>query len=165
MLPRKRRAALTVTALIAAATAAVGTVPAAQAAPATPTCQAAGLSLSVGQEQGAAGSILVPVNFTNTSTRTCALRGFPGVSVLDVNHHQIGSPASRDGSPVTTVAVRPGRTVSATIRTNDAGTGLACQRTSDYLGIYPPAGFQQMLIPYRLQVCGVFETGPVQAAG
>ncbi|PBC63877.1 hypothetical protein BKI49_12190 [Streptomyces sp. Tue6028] len=164
MIPRTRTAALTAAALLAAATA-VGATHSPQAAPLTPPCTAADLRLSLGQEEYAAGSIFIPVNFTNTSTRVCSLRGYPGVSVLDAGHQQIGSPATHSSSPTTTVTVDPGQTVSATIRTNNAAVAPDCRPLPDYIGIYPPASFQQVLLPYQLLICGAFETSPVQVAG
>lgn len=124
----------------------------------------ADLNLSIGEPDGAAGSLYYPIRFTNTSTRTCALRGYPGVSVIDVRHHQIGTSATRTGEPVDTVSIRPGRSVTATFRTNSAGVGAGCRPMSTYVKVYPPNSYQAVNIPYHLRVCGAFEISPVQAA-
>ena len=59
---------------------------------------------------GAAGSMYYPLQFTNLSRHACAMRGFPGVSAVDRNGHQLGSPASRDHViPARTVVLAPVR--------------------------------------------------------
>ena len=39
------------------------------------------------------GAVYWPLQFTNLSRHACAMRGFPGVSAVDRNGHQLGSPA------------------------------------------------------------------------
>jgi hypothetical protein len=156
-----RVAALASAALLAATGAMVGATQS-SASPRTPTCHVADLYLSVGKSTGGAGSLFYPIQFTNTSTHTCALRGYPGVSVVDIRHHQIGAPATRNAHPVSTVFVHPAQTVFATIRTNNPSVVPTCRPTSTYIRVYPPASFQSVLIPYHLRVCGTFETNPVQ---
>ena len=57
-------------------------------------CTTADLGAWVAADQGngAAGSIYFPLQFTNVSRHTCSMRGFPGVSAIDRNGHQLGSP-------------------------------------------------------------------------
>ena len=93
-------AAASLTGLIAAAAAfaasSSGTALAADTAPAAvPACTAGNLGawVAVDQGNGAAGSIYYPLQFTNLSRHACAMRGFPGVSAIDRNGHQLGSPA------------------------------------------------------------------------
>lgn len=156
-----RAAAFGAATVLAATGGAIG-VTQAQAASTTPTCHVADLYLSVGRATGGAGSLFYPIQFTNTSTHTCALRGYPGVSALDVNHHQIGAPATRNPHSVSTVFVRPGHTVYATIRTNDPTVVPSCRPVATYVQVYPPASLQAVLIPYHLRVCGAFDVNPVQ---
>ncbi|MFC5911462.1 DUF4232 domain-containing protein [Streptacidiphilus monticola] len=157
-----RRAATLGTVAVLAAGGAVAAVPAsAQASPRTPTCTTADLRLSIGRVTGGAGSLFYPIRFRNASHHTCALRGYPGVSVLDSHGRQIGAAASRNPHPVTTVSVAPGRTVYATVRTNNRGLGAPCRAVSGYVRVYPPASYRPVLIPYRLQVCGSFDVNPV----
>lgn len=142
-----------------------GLVGAAQASalPMTPTCHVSDLDLAVGDPEGSAGSLHYPILFTNTSTHTCALRGYPGVSVVDVRHRQIGTSAMRTGEAVETVSVAPSETVTAALRTNSPAVA-SCRPTSTYVKVYPPNSFQAEQIPYHLQVCGAFEIGPVQTS-
>ncbi|MYV45251.1 DUF4232 domain-containing protein [Streptomyces sp. SID2888] len=159
MSPVHRRAAV-VAALLAATASGTGAV---QAQAAAPTCRTADLSLSVGQVTGGAGSFFHPIRFTNTSARSCALRGYPGVSVLDSQHRQIGAAASAGPHAVTTVLVRPAGSVYAAVRTNDPSIVGRCRATSTYLRVYPPGNREAVLVPHRLRVCGAFQVNPVQS--
>ncbi|MEU9304849.1 DUF4232 domain-containing protein [Streptomyces sp. NPDC048269] len=158
-----RVATIASAALFATTGAAVGATQA-SSLPRTPTCHVADLHLAIGEPDGAAGSLYYPIQFTNTSTHTCALRGFPGVSVVDVKHRQIGTSATRTGEPVGTVSVQPGKSVTATLRTNSPGVAAGCRPTSTYVNVFPPNSYQAVQIPYHLRVCGAFEISPVQAA-
>jgi hypothetical protein len=150
-----------------AALTAIGMVGATEAqarAAGTPTCHVADLYLSLGPQTGGAGSVFLPINFTNTTTHTCALRGFPGVSVLDIHHHQIGGAAAWAPFPVHTVFLKPAETAVATIRTNSQAVVPSCRQTSTYVRVFPPASAQRVLIPFHLKVCGTFEVKPVEHA-
>src|SRR5436309_3667308 len=70
-------------------------VTSASASTALRTCAVSDLYVSMGRKEGAAGSVYWPIRFTNTSTTSCALRGYPGVSSLDTAHRQIGPAATR----------------------------------------------------------------------
>src|ERR1043165_1301041 len=122
-LPTIPRTARRITAVIAAASAAgliavtasaagsSGTVLAAataRTAAAVPACTAdnLGVWVAVSQLDGAAGSAFYPLQFTNLGRHACAMRGFPGVSAVDRNGHQLGRPAGRDHVvPVRTVVL------------------------------------------------------------
>ncbi|MHB9856834.1 DUF4232 domain-containing protein [Streptomyces sp. YIM S03343] len=157
-----RAMALVSAALLAATGVSIGTVAPAQAAPRTPTCHVSDLHLSIGMVTGGAGSLFYPIRFTNISHHTCALRGYPGVSLLNSHHHQIGAPATRNPHPVSTVFVRPHRSAFATIRTNNPSVVPTCRPTSTFIRVFPPSSFRSVLIPFHLKVCGVFQVNPVQ---
>ncbi|MGP3983263.1 DUF4232 domain-containing protein [Streptomyces sp. KR80] len=126
------------------------------------TCTLDDLYLSMGTKEGAAGSVYWPIHITNTSTSGCALRGYPGVSVLNAAHQQIGSAATRTSRPYGTVGVAPGKTVTAVVRTTNGPVGGPCRPTGTYLRVYPPASYKAELIPAPMRVCSnVFEVGPV----
>ncbi len=130
------------------------------------TCTVNDLYLSMGRKEGAAGSLYWPIRFTNTSTTSCALRGYPGVSVLDTAHHQLGPAATRSGSPYGTVTLTPGHSASSVIRTTNGPIGGPCLRTGTYLRVYPPASRTPALIPAAWTTCsGVFQAGPVNVEG
>lgn len=119
------------------------------------------LAVTVGNFDGAAGHLYVELLFTNTSTRTCTLTGFPGVSYLDATGKQVGPAAVRDNSI--------GRVIP--VRLSPAGTGYAelalpnvsmfgtpgtppcksIQATS--IRVYPPGSFAATTVAYPLSVC------------
>ena len=133
---------------------------------AVPACTAGQLGawVAVTQGNGAAGSIYYPLQFTNLSRRACAMRGFPGVSVLDHNGHQLGSPASWDhGVPARTVVLAPGATAHAILRYSDVEVAIAagCYPTSGatLLRVYLPGQFSPTFTFFGLEVCS--RPGPV----
>ncbi|MFJ9536718.1 DUF4232 domain-containing protein [Streptomyces sp. NPDC101225] len=168
----RRGAAVSLTAaLTALATAgltwnASATTAARTAASSVHTCTVGDLYLSLGRKEGAAGSLYQPITFTNTGRGSCALRGYPGVSVLDSQHGQIGAAATRSGRSYATVVLAPGHSASAVIRTTNGPVGGACRPTGTYLRVYPPASYQPVLIPAHWKVCsGTFQVGPVNTQG
>src|SRR6266581_277180 len=109
MIPKTARR----TAAVIAAASAAGLIATSAAAAAVRACTADDLGawVAVSQSDGAAGTIYYPLQFTNLSRHACAMRGFPGVSAVDRNLHQLGSPAGRAHVvPVRTVVLAPGAT-------------------------------------------------------
>jgi hypothetical protein len=123
---------------------------------ATAACATSALKASLGRGQGAAGSVYIPLTFTNKSGRACTLRGYPGVSAITAGGKQIGSPATRDGSTFRTVTLKPGKQRHATIRVLNTGvfSKAACKPvTSAALRIFPPNQTQSLTIKAKLSVC------------
>jgi hypothetical protein len=123
-------------------------------------CATSGLSATVDASQGgaAAGSDYVPINFTNISSHTCVMYGFPGVSwVTAIKGSQIGAAATRETSygPVT-ITLAPGASAHAIMQIADAGNfpSSACQPvTANWVRIYPPDQFTPLYAKYSTQVC------------
>ena len=135
-------------------------------AAAVPACAAAdlGVWVAVSQSDGAAGSIFYPLQFTNLSRHACAMRGFPGVSAIDRNGHQLGSPAGWDHTrPVRTVVLAPGATAHAILRYGDVtvATSPGCHPVSSMfeLRVYPPNQRQATFAAFSAEACS--HTGPV----
>jgi hypothetical protein len=157
--------AASLTGLIAATTAfaagSSGTTLAADTAPAAvPACTAADLGawVAVDQGNGAAGSIYYPLQFTNLSRHACAMRGFPGVSAVGRNGHQLGSSASWDHViPVRTVVLAPGATAHTILRYGDVTvtTAPGCHPvfSTFELRIYPPGQHRATYAAFDLQAC------------
>jgi hypothetical protein len=129
--------------------------PSARAAAAIPRCTAdpgglgLGVWLAADQGSGAAGTIYYPLEFTNFSGHTCYLRGFPGVSAINRDENQLGSPAGWESlgqfGTVRTVILAPGATAHALFGYHDAVvfTSAGCQApstvsTASELRVYPP---------------------------
>jgi hypothetical protein len=129
-------------------------------------CTAADLGawVAVTQGNGAAGSIFYPLQFTNLSRHACAMRGFPGVSAISRNGHQLGSPAGWDHTrPVRTVVLAPGATAHVTLRYGDVtvATSPGCHPVSSMveLRVYPPGQRQATYAAFSAEACS--HTGPV----
>ena len=164
-------AAASLTGLIAATTifaaSSSGTALAADSAPAAvPACTAADLGawVAVDQGNGAAGSIYYPLQFTNLSRHTCAMRGFPGVSAIDRNGHQLGSPAGWSTMVAAhTVVLAPGATAHTMLQYSDAEvtTAPGCNPvfTTFELRVYPPGQYSATHAAFGLEACS--HAGPV----
>lgn len=116
---------------------------AATSATSTPECSAADLGVWVAADhgQGAAGSVYLPLEFTNVSRHTCTMYGYPGVAAVSSSLRQLGSPAVRSGGQPHTVTLAPGATANATLIYSDVVTGncpASDKRTAFELQIYPP---------------------------
>ena len=189
MIPKTSRRATAViataviaTGLIAASAVAAGssgaalaadTLPAAPAAVRACTADDLGVWLAVAQLDGAAGSVYYPLQFTNLSRHACAMRGFAGVSAVDRNLHQLGSPAGRAHVvPVRTVVLAPGRTAHAVLRYGDVtvSTAPGCHPTfrTFELRVYPPGQRHATYAAFDFEVCShagpvYMDIGPLQA--
>lgn len=143
------------------AAAAVTPTPAASspAAPAGPgPCPTRSLQAKVGLTQGTAGSVYTAIDFTNISTVTCTLYGYPGVALAGGTPvSQIGAAAKENpATPRQLVTLQPGVTGNALLQIVDAGNYPAsvCHPvTAHYLQIYPPNQTTPIYLRYRTQTC------------
>lgn len=131
-----------------------------------PQCTAGdlGVWVAVDQGNGAAGSIYYPLEFTNLSGHACWLHGFPGVSAIDRNGHQLGSPASWNHvSAPKTVVLGAGATAHAVLRWSDieVTTAPGCHPTFSAfaLRVYPPNQRSSTNAAFGLEVCS--HPGPI----
>jgi Protein of unknown function (DUF4232) len=133
----------------AARTSTAASTPAAAAgasANAAGACATSTLKAATGPANGAAGSAYVPIRFTNVSSRTCTLSGYPGVSfVTGPTGSQVGNAADRMPPPnglARPVALAPGAVASAVLQIADAGNFYPASRcrpaSGPYLRVYPP---------------------------
>jgi len=112
---------------------------------------------SVGETQSGAGQRYTALILTNTSTKACDMRGFPGVSLLDSSSKQIGQPASREGTEGPTLTLQPGASASASLHTSTSGMGAACDPTSMQIKVYPPDNTASLTIAATYTACGGFK--------
>jgi hypothetical protein len=94
---------------------------------------------------GTAGAIYYELEFSNVGHHVCTLFGYPGVSAIRVNGHQVGAPASHSGSRPT-VTLAPGATAHAVLRVTDAGAVCAHPVNIVLLKVYPPGQTRAQLI-------------------
>ncbi|MCL8494843.1 DUF4232 domain-containing protein [Corynebacterium sp. B5-R-101] len=107
------------------------------------TCSTEQLDIGLSNEQGAAGSRLADITFTNASSEPCTLNGFPGVSaVTNDDGTQLGAAAEREtGQETAPVTLEPGHTASASLKMTNVGVldPASCQpQAADGLRVYPP---------------------------
>jgi hypothetical protein len=108
-------------------------------------CATTALRATLGPASGTAGSVYVPIRFTNASRARCTLTGYPGVSfVTGPSGSQIGNAASRiplPSGPARTFTLAPGAVGNAVLQIADPGNypRSRCQPVSaPYLRVYPP---------------------------
>lgn len=122
----------------------------------TPACTTGQLQGELGPTNAGAGQLYAPLILRNTSSTTCEVKGFPGVSVLDASGTQLGQPATREGNEGNAVLLQPGGVASATLHTTNAGIGGPCEPTSAQMKVFPPNQTLALTFPAALQVCGGF---------
>jgi hypothetical protein len=104
-----------------------------------------------------AGSVHYELELTNLSTASCSLRGYPGVSAVDLGGRQLGTPAARNRRfAVRTIVLGPGRTASAALQIADTDVYSAktCSATmAAGLRVYPPNQTASKTAPYPFRAC------------
>ena len=97
------------------------------------------------------------IDFTNTSSASCTLYGYPGVSLRGTQYVQIGAAATRNAAPAPSlVTLPPGATANAVVRMTDPAvysTAECGPVTSAYLQVYPPNQTQPVELPFEGQTC------------
>jgi hypothetical protein len=168
-------ATVTVTAkAVTAATASSSAVPSATAAPAAPAvpaappapvsqagpppCPTRSLGVKAGISQGTTTSTYTVIDFTNISSVTCTLYGFPGVSFgggMPVS--QIGPAAAEShAAPRVLVTLAPGAVANALLQIVHSANYPASQCDpvkADYLAIYPPNQTTPVMLAYLSPTC------------
>ena len=104
-----------------------------------------------------AGSSWDTFMLTNLSARGCILRGYPGVSAVDLARHQLGSAAARNPRfAVRTVLLAPGRSARFLLQANDPGffPSAACRPTTAAgLRVYLPGETKASVVPVAFGAC------------
>jgi hypothetical protein len=131
-----------------------------------PRCTAGdlGVWLAVDQGNGTAGTTYYPLEFTNLSHHTCYLFGYPGVSALDRNGHQLGRSAGRGSlAGARIVNVAPGATAHTLLAYHDVAvhTESGCDPVDSAvdLRVYPPGQRGSTDAAFTLEACS--HAGPV----
>jgi Protein of unknown function (DUF4232) len=153
-------------AISTAAYAATSSGTASTAAASIPKCTASDLGawVAVGHGNGALGTIYYPLEFTNLSGHTCSLFGFPGVSAIDRQDRQLGSPANWIHTTAPhAVILAPGATAHTTLAYHDAvvTTEPGCDPvySAVLLRTYPPDQYSATLAAFDFEVCS--HAGPL----
>lgn len=127
--------------------------------PVADACSTADLKVTVLTSSGgaAAGSIYYPLNFTNVSSSSCVLDGYPGTSFVTQSGGPIGSPASRNPAVAPApVTLAPGAAAHATLQVVDAQNydATACVPvTAHWLQVFPPDQTVAAQVSFTTTVC------------
>jgi hypothetical protein len=120
----------------------------------------------------AAGHIGLLVVFTNTSTRTCTIYGYPGVSFVTVRGDQVNDPAQRVPRTPSLVTVAPNGKAHASlllVNVDNYAGSPSCQATlTAGVRVYPPDDTTALFASSPQWICDINGTGvpqiyPVQA--
>ncbi|MEU6478746.1 DUF4232 domain-containing protein [Streptomyces sp. NPDC047017] len=121
-----------------AASSGTGSGDRADAAARSTRCHTSELRATVGREDPGAGQENFPLVLTNTSGRTCTVRGYPGAAFTDAGGRQLGAdPKRTSGSPVT-VTLKPGRSAWAGLTFSNPQVSGARTATPSTLVVTPP---------------------------
>jgi hypothetical protein len=123
-------------------------------------CVSSALTAHVDVAQGgaAAGSVYVPIDFTNTSSSACTMDGYPGVSfVRSPSGGRLGKPASRNPAAAPAmVTLAPGGIAHAILQVAEAGnySQSACTPVAaHWLKIFPPNQATAIYAHYDVRAC------------
>lgn len=149
--------------LLALVAALLATTPGASGASGFPRCRTSGLVIWISAAQGTAGHVYYTLAFTNQSTRTCTLRGYPGVSAVNLSGSQLGSAAGRDtATPVRTITLHNDDSAIATLRIADVGALPAAScgpRDAAGVRVYPPNDRASKIVPLPFKACSTKTQG------
>ena len=124
----------------------------------TSACPNGSLQVKQGVAQGYAGGVYEVIDFTNTSGSSCALLGYPGVSLVSgPSNTQIGLAAERSTTtPVKLVTLAAGATANALLQIVDALNypPASCAPTkATALRVYPPNQTAPVFLPNTSNGC------------
>ena len=136
-------------------------------------CATSSLDVKQGLGQGYAGGVYEVIDFTNTSSSTCTLFGYPGVSLVSgPPYAQIGLAAKRStgSSPVKLITLAPGATANALLQIVDAlnyPSATCGPAKATALKIYPPNQTAPIYLHSASEACSksvqIMNIGPVLA--
>ena len=112
--------------------------------PATGRCAASALQGSVQGTEGAAGTIWTTIRLRNASGRTCTVKGFPEVRLLDGQGHPATAPSRPDGPAGSLVVLRSRQAASFAYAAPNV-----CDRTAagSRLRVTLPSGQGSLVVP------------------
>jgi Protein of unknown function (DUF4232) len=137
--------------------------PGASSGPAAPSgapgpCSTSALRVALGSQEGAAaGHLYRTLDFTNISSASCTLYGYPGISfVASVGGKQIGAAANRSPASKRLVVLAPGKTAHALLDLLDVlnfPSSVCAVSNAHWMKIYPPNQFSASYVRLTAKVC------------
>lgn len=123
-------------------------------------CRSSNLKLAVSSDGAGGGTNFGLIHLRNTGRRTCSLFGYPGVSFLDADRHQLGRAAVRDqGLPGVRIKVRrfslkPGAVGSALLLlSDDSRNNCPDAPVASFVRVFPPGQRVALIARQRIFVC------------
>lgn len=101
-------------------------------------CHTSELDASLGPNHPGAGQENFAVVLTNTSHRTCTLRGYPGAAFVDASGKQLGPDPVRTGDTAKTIKLTPGHSAWAGLSFSNPEISEARTATPASLLVTPP---------------------------
>ena len=101
---------------------------------------------------GATGHVYYQLEFSNTGKTACSLYGYPGVSALDTNGHEVGKPATHSGGRQL-VTLLPGETAHVVLAVTQAGFVCSHPVSASVLRVFAPGQTHAQLVPLATQGC------------
>ena len=134
------------------------TTPAQPVAAGLPVCTTGSLRVTVGPANGTAGSFYYPLLFTNTSSATCTMYGYPGVALVSQpGGGVVGAAAVRNATfPKEVVTLAPGAVAHASLQVAIAQNYPPAQckpATGHFLQVYPPGEYAALFVAFTAQTC------------
>jgi hypothetical protein len=125
---------------------------------ATSSCATTHLHATNAGGNGAAGSVYVTIDLTNTGSTSCELYGYPGVSLLDSSSARIGAAAARKSElhAPTLVTLAPGAEGNFVVQIAQAANypSSTCDpKQAAYLNVFPPNQTQAIELPTTSTGC------------
>jgi len=123
----------------------------------TPRCAAGNLRLDLVSSSAATSHQFWDIGLRNVEPKTCHLRGYPGVGLLDVNANLINVTAARaTGRTVKTVVLRPWQRTTFTFEYVTSGPYLPNDFSAYGLRVIPPNDIRGLVwYAGRFDVCDV----------
>ncbi|MFI2644076.1 DUF4232 domain-containing protein [Streptomyces sp. NPDC018610] len=101
-------------------------------------CHTSELRATVGRNDPGAGQENFPVVLTNTSGRTCTVRGYPGAAFENASGGQLGPDPRRSAGSAATVTLKPGASAWAGLTFSNPQVSGAKSATPAVLIVTPP---------------------------
>lgn len=124
----------------------------------TATCTVRDLEVSLGDSEGAAGTVYRALVFTNTSDHSCTIEGIPRVAfVTEQRGEQVGAAAAPVGATGPAVTLEPEAAATAPVGFVQIGNfdPEACQPTEvSGLRVSPPGREADEFVPFDTTACG-----------
>jgi hypothetical protein len=129
-------------------------------------CSASNLSLSAGQQSGAAGTIYQNIVVTNKGKKTCTIAGYPTAFLYGSDGYVLGSAAAARPQPIpSTITLGFNESAHTVLGYPQAGNfdpGI-CSETSTKLVVYVPGSVASLEVPLAVNWCPGFSSTAMQA--